>query len=819
MRFVSTALLMLASATLGAFAAQTHHPAAKKSTHHAAAATTHHGHVQATRHAPGHASGHATTRTGSRAGSHAAGRAAHGRVHRVVIVRHRGRHRVLSAHEQARTAQLQHAFVASSQLRPMAQQLGNYRSPQAYAGVEAYAHSHAGAAAAAAYLALGHAYLLDHRYPEALSALGSANAAGDTLDDYADYFRAQADLQSSQLPAADAILSTFTTRYPDSIFTPQVPVLEANLLLQQNQPDAALRVLRLHSSEALASKPDYELAMARADVQLGQNPEALVLYRRILADHPLSPEAATTQQQLQASGQWLQLSPGERRQHADALLNGGRYNEAALEFRALASEPSSTPSDRDSLLLAAATCDMKLKRLSAGSLAGIPDSNDENGAHRLYLLMEVARSNQDLGTQQDLVNQLRSRFATSQWLAEALLSSGNLYMLKRDYSSAVPYYLELARRFPQSKNADHAHWRAAWLTYRARNYPDAERLMDEQIAQFRDGKNVPAALYWRGRLYLDQGHDPARAAEYFSTETRVFRHFYYAAIAQQRLDQLGASVTPTPIASLDAMQPEQIPELTEDVPEDDPHLAKARLLANAGLNDYLSQEIHAAEGSDEWGSLAEAKLYASYGEAYRAMRSLKRAIPFYTSAPIDELPLDYWRILFPQDYWDTIKREAAANNLDPYMVASLIRQESEFNPRVVSYANAYGLMQLLPSVGKQMARETGYSRNLEAAALLDPEINIKLGCAYLRQTLDKFGNHQEYAFAAYNAGDSRVTDWQSAGDYTGIDEFVESIPFTETRDYVQAIMRNELIYRELDQAAKTRSAIEAAAAGGDATVQ
>ena len=113
-----------------------------------------------------------------------------------------------------------------------------------------------------------------------------------------------------------------------------------------------------------------------------------------------------------------------------------------------------------------------------------------------------------------------------------------------------------------------------------------------------------------------------------------------------------------------------------------------------------------------------------------------------------------------------------------------------------------------------MAQKTGYSSHLDVNALLDPEINIKLGCAYLRQTLDRFGGQQEYTFASYNAGESRVDDWKAAGDYTGIDEWVESIPFEQTRDYVQALMRNEEIYRELDKAAKTHSEIETAAQAG-----
>ncbi len=745
-------------------------------------------------------------------------RATRGRLHRVTIVKRRGRRRALTARELAKTRQLSHAFTASAQLRPMAQQLANYRSPAAYAGVEAYAHAHSGAAAEAAWLALGHAYLLDHRYPDSLAALHNANSQGTALADYSDYFAAQANLQSSQLPAADRILSTFAAKHQDSIFTPQIPVLEANLLLQQNQAAAALAALRIHSDEPLAAKPDFLLAEAKAQAALNQPDQALALYRRILNDHPLSPEAAQAQQHLQQSGQWLALTLPERRRHADALFNGGKYNEASAEFRTLAVDASLNAEERDSLLLAAATCDMKLRRLSAASLAGIPDSNDENGARRLYLLMEVARNNNDLVQQQSLVEQLRTRFPTSPSLAESLFSSGNLYMLRKDLTSAIPYYLELSRRFPQSKQADNAHWRAAWLSYRVRNYPQAEQLMDEQLVSFRGGTNTSPALYWRGRLFLDQQHDPATAAAYFATEARVFQHYYYAELASRRLAALG-TVTPASIPALQSIQPEQIPTLTEDVPEDDPHLAKARLLANAGLNDYLAPEIHAAEDSDEWGSLAEAKLYASYGEAYRAMRSLKRAIPYYTSAPIDELPLTYWRILFPEDYWSTIQAEAERNGLDPYMVASLIRQESEFNPRVVSYANAYGLMQLEPATGRQMARKTGFSTHLDPDALLDPAINIKLGCAYLKQTLDRFGGQQEYAFASYNAGESRVDDWKASGDYSGMDEWVESIPFAQTREYVQALMRNEQIYRELGQAAKTRAAIDRAAAGPPGAAQ
>ncbi|GGG92886.1 transglycosylase SLT domain-containing protein [Silvibacterium dinghuense] len=777
----------------------------KKSTHHAASAS-------AEKKSTGHASGHSAARTSEH--SHAAA------IRKAAMRRHP--RRPLTARQIAVSHKLQQAFVASSQLRPMAQQLAVMRTPAAYDGVAAYAHAHTGEAAATAYLAMGHAYLLDHKYADAVTAFTSANRVGDALDDYADYLTAQAYLQSNQLPQAESVLSSFSSKHPDSIFVASIPVLEANLYIQEGDPQSALRVLNAHRSEPLAGKADFQLADAKAQLMAGNAAQATQLFRHIYLSYPLSPEAAAARTQLASSGALTALPASERRSHADALYNAGRYDPAAEEYRSLANDPSLDASGHNAMLVAAAACDWKLKRLNASELMRLPDTSDDAGARRQYLLMELARDKDDGETQRSIVESMKARFPSSPWLAEALYSSGNMYLLRKDFPTAIGYYSELARRFPKSCESPHsgpcsnyspsAHWRAAWLTYRQGDVTTAARMFDEQIAQYAGGKEIPSALYWRARVYEDN-RQYAEAAKYYRTLTRVYRHYYYAELAQEHLAHLSqldpslslqtasanVSAQPTQIPSLDALQPEDIPELSADVPDQDPHLVKAKLLANAGLNEYIPAEIRAADGSDSWGAFAEASIYAAYGETSHAMRLMKRAVPFYTSAPVNSMPMAYWRILFPQSYWLEIKGAAAANGLDPIMIASLIRQETEFNPNAVSNKSAYGLMQLLPSVGKQMAHEEGMGR-FSTEDLLDPGTNIRLGARYLKQTLDKFGDKPEYAFAAYNAGDNRVLDWQSSGRYRDMDEFVESIPFTETREYVQAIIRNEEIYRELEKA-------------------
>jgi soluble lytic murein transglycosylase len=688
-------------------------------------------------------------------------------------------------------------------------QLANLRTPEAYAGVTAYARKHSGEAAAAAYLALGHAYLQDKRFTEAEASLRQARQAGQELADYADFLGAQASHSAGDEAAAEALLRGFTDKYPDSIFDAQAPELEANVLLSLNNASGAQRVLAQAKGLAAEDRTGFQLAEGQVQYALGQREIAGRTFKQLLLSHPLCQDAQVARARLTEMGAEATLTSAELRSLGDAYYSGGRYDEAADQYRALLRTSGVSSGERSSLAVAVAACDMKLKRLTTAQAQALADTNDENGARRLYLLMELARSRDDGPTQQSLVTEMENRFPASPWLAEGLFSSGNMYLLKKDYPTAVEYYRYLAAHFPSSKNAAAAHWRAGWLCYRQRLYPEAAQLLDEQIRLYPAAAETVGALYWRGRLYETQDHAPARAAASYRAITRAYQHFFYAQMSRIRLAALG-NTQPTSEPQFDRLQPIAQPVLVESFPAESPHLARARLLANAGLGEYIAQEIAADPNSSSWSALAEAQIYASYGETFRAMRALKRALPSAASAPIKTIPLVYWRILFPEPWWDTIKAESAKNNLDPYLVASLIRQESEFNPSVVSYANAWGLMQLLPPVGKALAKQEGMS-HFQTFQLLDPETNIKLGTRYLRQMMDRFGGVQEYALAAYNAGDSRVADWQAAGPYQGMDEFVESIPFTQTREYVEAILRNMEMYRAIDELAHSQAGSRASA--------
>jgi soluble lytic murein transglycosylase len=189
-----------------------------------------------------------------------------------------------------------------------------------------------------------------------------------------------------------------------------------------------------------------------------------------------------------------------------------------------------------------------------------------------------------------------------------------------------------------------------------------------------------------------------------------------------------------------------------------------------------------------------AKSALDAGRYMPAVVAARQAFPQLEARRWEDVPLSVWRVAFPFLYGDSIAKYAKKNNLDPMLVAGIIRQETIFQSDAVSHAGAVGLMQVLPSTGRRLARaqKIGYTRS----RLFEPEYNLRLGTVYFKELMDTMGS-SEAALASFNAGENRVVAWQANRTYDEPAEFVESIPFTETREYVQIVMRNAEIYRRL----------------------
>jgi soluble lytic murein transglycosylase len=680
----------------------------------------------------------------------------------------------------------------------MAQQLLQDRTATAYAGVEAYARRHAKEdAGALAWLAVGYAHTLDHDYPKAIDPLNRAKAGASELGDYVSYYLGQAYLNSGRTAEALSTLADFGKNFPDSLLIRDAHMIYASALLQENRPTEAATLLEKDRNPV---RSDVEFTLGRAYEVAGDNQKAAGIFRNVYFNLPNSSEADASGKELHKLGISGTLS--ERRTRADLLFKAKHYADAAHDYHDLVGEvpPANRPEVQLALAAALEKSDRSHDARQILTAMGVQTGDAE--AQRLYLLSETERSTSDEDAVQRTLTELRQFGPTSPWLEQALLSAGNMYLLKRDYDHAIDYYRELQQRFPNGTRAPYAHWKAAWLNFRQGRTDAARQGFENQIALYPDSAEIPAALYWRARI-AEEDHNPAMARAFYQKLSDRFRNYYYAEFGRQRLKTLQA-VGPKDDALHYALL-DRVPSLSNTgkivavaPPDDNLRVERARLLSNGGLVDMAVRELQAAatQESGTWAPPEMARVYQDGGRYDRGIEIMKRSTPNYFAVALPDLPRPYWEALFPKAYWSDLRKYSVLNGLDPYLVASLIRQESEFNAQALSRANAVGLMQLLPKTGKTVAKQVKLKR-YSATELFTPAVNLQLGTRYFKDMVDKYNGQFEYALAAYNAGSDRVGDWLGQGTYRDPQEFVESIPFTETREYVQAILRNANVYRQL----------------------
>ena len=680
----------------------------------------------------------------------------------------------------------------------MAQQLIQDRTPAAYAGVEAYARAHAKEdAGALAWLVVGYAHVIDHDYAKAIEPLNRAKPLAGDLGDYVSYYLGMSYLQTGHQAEGMATLANFSTNYPDSLLARDAHLSYANGLLTEGRAAEAVSLLE---KDRLPARSDIEFAVGKAYAAVGQPVKAAEAFSNVYFNMPTSPDADAAYSELVKLQGAPPTSTTQRKARAELLIKARRYADAASEFSQLAAHATPEQKPEAQLALADALHRAGRNREAKDQIVSLPGASPEQSAHRLYILGEIAWATDDNATFYQTVDQLRQSASTSPWLEAALLSAANLHLVHHEYDQALDFYRELQQRFPNGSKASYAHWKTAWLTLRQGRKEEAKKLLEEQISLYPGGNEANAALYWRARL-AEEDNQPQMAHAFYEKLSDRYRNYYYAELGRERMQKLPQVADPPgEFPLLDRIPPlEHAEKITlSEAPTDSLHLQKAKLLGNGGLVDLAATEMQAAAKEDpgSWSLAETAQLFTDTGHYDRAIETMKRSVPSYFAVDISMLPREYWEALFPRPYWPELKKFSEKNGLDPYLVASLIRQESEFNPVAVSRANAVGLMQLLPKTGKVVARQERVKR-YAASQLYTPAMNLQLGTRYFRGMVDKFGGSFEHALAAYNAGSDRVEEWMGQGPYRDSPEFVESIPFTETREYVQAIIRNANVYRQL----------------------
>jgi soluble lytic murein transglycosylase len=658
---------------------------------------------------------------------------------------------------------------------------------------------------ALALLALAYEDLLAKRPVEAANRLHGAAQRLTAISDYVAYLRALAQFDlSDDAGALQSAETVFTSRLPSPL-AGQAAILSARAWMRAGQPQEAVAVLQRHY-DALA-QPDGDLALARAFEAAQDLVSAAACYQRVYYRRPLAPGAgaageALARLKLALGAAYPAPSPQSMLERATELLEGGEYALAQRELESLA--PLLSSPDRDLALVEAGVARYRLRQdLTATSyFQSLRLSSADADAQRLYYLVECARRLKNPDILRTALDQLAKRYPASDWRLRAIIAAANYYLLQNDAASYVPLFQACYQSFPNADQAAACHWKVAFAQYLQDRAAAAEQF-EQHLRQYPRSEKTPAALYFLGRIdETNSNWGAARAC--YEEITHRFPNSYYSVVARSRLRDPVIGRSQPPASAQEFLASLRFPRTTlrADFNPDQttkPRLERARLLSSAALDEYAEIELkYAAEigRQPQVIALELARCAWRAGAPERGIRYMKRYAPGYLSLPLESAPQEFWRLAFPLPYRAAVETYSRANDLDPCLLAALIRQESEFDPKAISRARAYGLTQVLPGTGRLLSRRAGLPY-FKPELLFQPEVNIRLGAFYIKSLILQFDGSVETALAAYNAGKNRAALWRTWGEFREPAEFVEVIPYSETRNYVQTVLRNADIYRRL----------------------
>ena len=663
------------------------------------------------------------------------------------------------------------------------------------AAIQQYAAAHP-KEAPLANLALGIGAFEQKNYPSAIALLIPVRAQLPEIGDYASYYLAAARIEAGDPAQVSADLAA---AHKNSPLAGRSWILEARAL-QPADPAGAAKLLLDHYSEL--TQPEGDVTLGDCYRAASDSARAAEAYQRVYS-HYVSGDAAARAASALAD---LGLGMGSSAQllhHADRLLDSKDYVAAKREYLALASTVPGLEGDQARVRAGAADYFRGQAAVAWPYLAGLELSPSEADAERLYYLVECARHRKDDDAMMSSLDRLARDYPRSPWRLKALGTAANRYLVENRPADYVPLHRAIFQDFPSSPQAANAHWKVTFQAYLAGSL-DALPLLREHLRAYPAHATSGAALYFLGRSFERAG-DRGTARACYQRLAAAYENHYYALLARDRLRaaEISSAALPPPTAEITRFLSSITLAAAAPIPSEvsqptAARIERARLLRAAGLDDLADSELRYGSRNDGQPALLAMEIASSAPAPYQAMKVMKAMNPDYLNLPVSAAPRQFWELLFPLPYKGDVVREAQERSLDPYLLAGLIRQESEFNPKAVSHAKAYGLTQVRPATGRLFARKAGVQR-FTVRALSQPVPNLKIGTSIFRSMLDQQNGSIEQTLAAYNAGPNRVEEWLTWATFREPAEFVESIPFTETRDYVQAVLRNAAMYRRLYQ--------------------
>ncbi len=622
------------------------------------------------------------------------------------------------------------------------------------------------------------------------------------LADHALWLRGQSLQKAGNHAEAMTILSELIREHPDSVRSRDAKLAWANSAivagLAVDVPGFLVELSEKNDADAL-------LLTAKAYEAQTSQTEAIRYYRRTYFFAAGSAAAVEAETKLTSIGQPLTPQTGEEQlARADRLFNAKNYAGAATAYIDLSAN-----------FPVLATPQVRLRRISAHANAfkmpdaiaafnSLPESANEREEGYRELILGYAKAR--MWPQARLTaDEMRQKYPAGKLVVKTFIDAGLAAREGKNRIDEAYYFNTAVAAFPNSVEVANAQFEAGWVQHENDNFALSSQMFIDHLALYADKNtnNRGKAGYWAARDSELAGKLPDACALYDAVAYRYGAN-WYGYLALNRLTAMKnqgncRTATTNPLIAKAVANLKTVTVAAETATDKELTRAdKSEELTTIGLFDWAIDELEEARKTASNSpkiNLALAKHYRHKGDNVNALLTLAKSYPDYAQMFPEEMGRDEWDIFYPLTNWNEIKLWAQNRGLDRYLIAGVIRQETIFDADAKSSANAYGLMQLLMPTAQTMARKYGASMPRTPTDLYQPALNIELGSAYMKDQLTKFGR-VEYMSVAYNAGPGRVNQWRARLP-AEMDEFVEAIPFKETKGYVQGIIRNTAQYRRL----------------------
>lgn len=612
----------------------------------------------------------------------------------------------------------------------------------------------------------GYCFIKLGQYQQGVTRLNGVQNELPELGDYVVYFQAAGYENLGDYENSSNLFNKILTQYPNSGLKKKTLSRLGNIYTQSGDYSNAERIFRSLSIEEKnrSLKASYLLGLGEAMEKQGRYPDAVATYKRIWVQYPetkSSAKAYTALNNISNSQGISQPTQSDYLQRANILFDKSRWSSALSNYGKLSSKNTEVKTNMGIAMV-------KTKRLNEaeGILRNI------NSPRSLFWRGKL-KTKQGLDSQaSSLYIQIHNQFPNSPLAAEGLYNAARLYQINNQTQQAIKTYDILIRSYPRNKYAEDGAWNLGWIYYKKGQYREAHGTFSA-FTNSESSFNASNAKYWRARTLEKQGRLDEAQVQYreLAGSTTPTYHTYMA--------QKKSGYSPT-FANIN-------PESTVLSPKADARKKKAQMLIALGMPEEAQLEIIAME--DEARTKEEfvivSLLYSKVDDYYQSIKVAQGI----------GLPQAN-RLSYPKGYQEFVGPYARKYGVDELLVYSIIREESRFQKDVVSPADAVGLMQLIPPTARTVARQIGIN-GFSTAMLTIPRINIEMGIFYFKQVLDKFDGDVELALASYNAGPHRAADWKVRFYGLEKDEFIEEVPFRETRNYIRRILRSYGAYKAI----------------------